>query len=167
MKKTMLLLAAITLFSFSFASTTPGKDPVLRADKIFFPVGKTGKTISLLELSEIKIKDFEKLTGKKMKFFDRLSFKAAQKKVSASIDYDGTINNKKLNKLYNKAAKGEGGGGGIGGFALGFLLGLIGVLIAYLINDDYKRNRVKWAWIGFGAWVIILIILLAVGASVV
>jgi len=33
---------------------------------------------------------------------------------------------------------------------LGFLLNLVGVLIAYLIKDDYKSNRVKWAWIGLG-----------------
>ncbi len=42
-------------------------------------------------------------------------------------------------------------------------MGLIGVLIAYLINDDNKSNRVKWAWIGFGAFVVIyLVILLSV-----
>ena len=43
----------------------------------------------------------------------------------------------------------------LGGFALGFLIGPIGVLIAYLIDDDKKRNRVKWAWIGLIAWVVI------------
>jgi hypothetical protein len=50
-------------------------------------------------------------------------------------------------------------------FALGFLLGLIGLLIAYLINDDYKHNRVKWAWIGFGIVVVLNIILIAAAAG--
>ena len=45
-----------------------------------------------------------------------------------------------------------------GGFFLGLLLGLIGVLIAYLINDDKHRNRVKWAWIGWGVIVVLVLI---------
>lgn len=44
-----------------------------------------------------------------------------------------------------------------GGFFLGLLLGVIGVIIAYLINDEKKHNRVKWAWIGWGVWVVLLI----------
>jgi hypothetical protein len=45
---------------------------------------------------------------------------------------------------------------------LGFLLGLIGVLIAYLIKDDKKRNRVKWAWLGLLAWVVIWLIVVVI-----
>ena len=59
--------------------------------------------------------------------------------------------------------RGDGEGFQAGGFFLGFLLGLIGVLITYLINDDQKRNRVKWAWIGFAIWIGILGVLLATG----
>ena len=60
-----------------------------------------------------------------------------------------------LDKLAARAASGT---FNLGGFALGFLLGLIGVLIAYLINDDKKSDRVKWAWIGLAAWIVILIL---------
>ena len=50
----------------------------------------------------------------------------------------------------------------LGGFALGFFIGLIGVLIAYIIEDDYKRNRVKWAWIGWGVFVVFYVALLVI-----
>ena len=89
-----------------------------------------------------------------MNFFDKLGFCIAQKRLRNNISYDGTFNSKKFEKLMKKRA-GNGEGFQAGGFFLGFLLGLIGVLIAYLINDDNKRNRVKWAWIGLGAAVAI------------
>ena len=53
----------------------------------------------------------------------------------------------------------------VGGFLLGFFLGLIGIVIAYVAggDDDVKRNRAKWAWIGFGAYVVIFLALLLSG----
>ena len=148
------------------ASVTPGTESVapapaaapLKASDIRLPVGNTGQTINLQELSTMKVADYEKMTGKKMGFFHRLEFKLAQKKLRSSINEDGTVNNKRLEKM----ARYYDGDTGFhaGGFFLGFLLGLIGVLIAYLINDEKKSNRVKWAWIGWGVWVVILILAL-------
>jgi hypothetical protein len=46
-----------------------------------------------------------------------------------------------------------------GGFILGLLLGLIGVLIAYLMKKD--KAFIRSTWIGWGAWVVLLVILLA------
>jgi len=158
MKKTILLFTAFFLVINSFATITVTEPSKLKASELLFPVGKTGKTISLQDLSEISIKDFQLLTGHKMNFIDRLGFKTAQKKVRNMINRDGTINSKKLDK-YEKRFSGE-TGFHIGGFALGFFLGLIGVLIAYLINDDYKHNRVKWSWIGCAIAVVINIILI-------
>lgn len=169
MKKIVLFFAALAVITSSFATITPlsSKVPVIRADQMFFPVGKTGKTISLLELSRISVKDFQALTGRKMNFFDKMSFKVAQKKVRDNIDRDGTFNNKKIQKALTSRHKDGESGFHLGGFALGFLLGLIGVLVAYLINDDYKRNRVKWAWIGVAASIVLsLILILAVFSSV-
>jgi hypothetical protein len=177
MKRTLTLLAAVCILGTSvFASGNmvvlpaakvselPAKKaevPVKNAADILIPVGKSGQKISLLELSQMKVKDFEKISGKEMKFTDKIGFKIAQKELRNSINNDGTINNKKLNKFLAKA---EGTSGfHLGGFALGFLLGLIGVLIAYLINDDKKSNRVKWAWIGLAA-IVVLWIIIAVAA---
>lgn len=163
MKKIALFSMSFILFSGLFATETVVKPP-LKASEIYLPAGKDGKLISLMELSTIKIKDFEKLTGNKMKFFDRLGFKAAQRQLRNNINYDGTFNSKKIEKFMKKKF-GDGEGFQAGGFFLGFLLGLIGVLIAYLINDDQKRNRVKWAWIGLGVWVAILLIIIAAGGG--
>jgi len=43
--------------------------------------------------------------------------------------------------------------------APGFLLWGPGVLIAYLIDDDYKQNRVKWARIGVAVATVLWVIL--------
>lgn len=155
MRKIILLLTGLFILASSYATSNVIK-PKLKASEIFFPVGNTGQKISLLELSQIKVKDLQTLTGRKMDVFDKASFTMAQKKVRKMINRDGTIDSKKLEK-YMKGKAGE-TGFHLGGFALGFLLGPIGVLIAYLLNDDYKSNRVKWAWIGFAAGVIINVV---------
>ena len=159
MKKILILFVALFLiatasFAFSGFSVLPKK-----ASDVYFPIGSGSGKISLLDLSNINVKEFETLTGRHLNFFDRLGFKLAQKKLRKSINADGTIDNKRLNKLL---AEGE-TGFHLGGFALGFFLGLIGVLLAYVVfNDDKKKNRIKWSWIGFGVGVLLYILLLVV-----
>ena len=148
MKRILFLFCALAVLATSFASISV-EAPPKKANEIFLPIGKTGNKISLQKLSEISIKNFEQLSGRKMKFFDRMSFKLGQHKLRQNINDDGTLNNKRITKIANKVDGTD--GFHIGGFALGFLLGLIGVLIAYIINDDKKRNRVKWSWIGLAA----------------
>jgi len=150
MKKILLLSAAIFLLTAGFATNNAAKRPAVKASEIYVPIGKTGQTISLLDLSRMKVKDVENFTGKKMSFADRLAFKAAQRQLRKNISPDGTIDSKRLAKEMKKEAKKADGTTGfhLGGFALGFLLSLIGVLIAYLMNDDNKANRIKWSWIG-------------------
>ncbi len=123
------------------------------------PVGKTGHAISLYHLAYISINDFEKVSGKHLKFTDRIGFKLAQRELRKGIAEDGTIQSKKMKKSLAKVTGGE-YGFHAGGFVLGFFLGLIGVIIAYVISDDYKRNRVKWAWIGWGIFLVAYIALL-------
>lgn len=152
----IIMAFAATSFAGSNSLIEPVKPEKLNAANILIPVGKDGQKISLLDLSQMKVKELENITGQKMKFADRIGFKVAQKQLRESIDADGTINNKKLNKYAAKSKAPD--GFNLGGFALGFLLGLIGVLIAYLISDDNKAARTKWAWIGFGVWVVILLV---------
>jgi hypothetical protein len=106
----------------------------------------------------MKVADLEKMTGKKMSFLRRVEFKLAQRKLRHSINADGTLNNKKVAMMANQTMDGE-TGFHIGGFALGLFLCLIGVLIAYLIDDSKKSNRVKWSWIGAGVFVVIVLLL--------
>lgn len=162
MRKTLALIAAVTFFVSSFATSVPSKPKefILHTDQLFIPVGKTGKTISLFDLSKISVRELQKLTGQKMNFLDKVKFRVAQKKLRDNISPDGTIDNQKIQKALQHQKKGGETGFHFGGFALGFFLGAIGLVIAYVLNDDYKKNRVKWAWIGFGLVVVLNIILI-------
>lgn len=109
-----------------------------------------------MDLSVINVKDFEKITGKHLNFIERIAFKACQKKIRNNINTDGTITNNKLLKFLEGCPS---KGFHSGGFLLGFFLQFIGVFIAYIIGGDkqVKRNRVKWAWIGLGAVLALMI----------
>lgn len=159
MKKIIFLFTAVLILSNSFGTRTtltPGK---LNANEVFFPIGTTGKKISLMELSTIKAKDLQSLTGKKMNFAEKTLFKISQKRLRSNIAPDGTVDNKRLEKLFK--TKDGASGFHAGGFFLGLLLWIIGVLIAYLIDDEKKAARVRWAWIGFAIslvlWLIFII----------
>lgn len=87
-------------------------------------------------------KQYGEIRGKKLSFVEKVEFKVLQRKLKRQLDYGD-----------------DSSGFNIGGFALGFLLGLIGILLAYIFSKD--RNFRKWAWIGLGVWVGILLILIA------
>lgn len=154
MKKSLFLLA-ILAFSFqSFAVTTPGKSKAPKATEVFLPIGKNGELVSLYDLSQMKTRELQRVTGQKMGFFKRIGFKMAQNKLRNSINADGSFSQARAKKYYKRMIDGS-TGFHLGGFALGFFLGLIGVIIAYVIKDSKKRNRVKWAWIGLAIWLVL------------
>src|SRR6478752_962396 len=133
MKKIIILFAFIAGFS-SVNSTTnsiPSSAPrnPLKANEVYLPVGKTGHLISLMDLSRIRVKDFETLSGEKMKFFEKVQFKLAQRELKKSIE-----------KYLTKPPVGGGGVFSLTGLLLGLFLSLIGVLIAYLIGSDNKSR---------------------------
>jgi len=157
MKKLLSLFAAALILNVSIAIVpfSDGVKPV-KATAIMLPIGKSGQKISLADFSKLKPREYEKLAGVKLGFFDRIAYKMAMKKLRKGIAPDGTITNKKIINLVKPAGVTD--DFHLGGFALGLLVGLIGVLIAYLINDDKKDTRVKWAWLGLAVWVAIVII---------
>jgi uncharacterized membrane protein YeaQ/YmgE (transglycosylase-associated protein family) len=160
MKKLIAFVLAIAVLNVSIAVTPPtdgGKS--MNATEIMIPIGKTGQKISLMEFSKLTPAEYQKMANVKLKFFDRIAYKVAMKKLKKSISKDGTITNKKVAKMFSPTTDGD-SGFHLGGFALGFLLGLIGVLVAYVVfSDDNKANRVKWSWIGLIASVVLSIIL--------
>lgn len=158
MKKVLFLVLSFSLIATSFAASSYSYVPK-KASEIYVTI-TANKQISLMELSTMKVKDYEKLTGQHLNFFQKISFKSNQKQIKKSIAADGTITNKELIKA--TSASDLTAGFHLGGFALGLFLGPIGVLIAYLIKGDpaVDKNRIKWSWIGFAVafllWLLIL-----------
>jgi len=158
MKRIIIFLAFISFYSAAHSVTNsmlviPVKHP-LTAEEVYLPVGNTGRLISLMDLSRISVKDFEALSGKKMKFVDKMNFRIGQHQLKKSINQDGTFNRKSIEK-YLAAPVGPGGGFSLTGLLLGLFLSLLGVLIAYVIAGSDKRSRVTWAWIGAAISIII------------
>lgn len=125
----------------------------INANEIYLTVGKNMK-ISLINLSTIKIDDYEKLTGRHLNLFQRIEFKSIQTKLKKSIEPDGTITKGKFIKFLEG---GPASGFHLGGFLLGFYLNIFGIVIAYILGGEpeVKKNRIKWMWIGLGIVVIL------------
>ena len=150
MKKLFLLLTAFCLLTTSFAAFEI-KHLSKKATEIFLPIGND-KKISLMDLSTIGVNDFENLTGRHLKFFDRLAFKGAQKKLRHSINSDGTVNKRLLNYMSDDEVTTW---SKISWLIKGLLLGPLAVLIAYIFLKDDERELIKWAWFGFAGFLII------------
>ena len=104
MKKILGLFIALSVLTSSFASgiaSSPGSSKLspLNASELMIPIGKDGKKISLLDLSQIRLKEFEKLSGHKMNFGEKIKFRIAQNQLAKSINQDNTVNVKKMNSL--------------------------------------------------------------------
>ena len=149
MKKILafVLAASITISGYSIGISSG--HPV-KATEVYIEIGD-GKMISMQQLADMSLRDFQKFSDRKMNLADKITFRLGQKKLRENIRPDGTFINERIVQEY---AYDEGSGVHGGGLALGFLLGLIGVLIAYLIKDDKRDRRRKWAWIGFGIYVV-------------
>jgi hypothetical protein len=157
MKKLLIPLVALVLFTITTGFTPTSTYPEsIHASSIMIPVGSKGQKISLLELSTISKASLEKLSGRKMNRLQSLAFKVTQRKLQKGINSKGELVNKKLKYFFEPEKQ---TGFHAGGFLLGFFLSFIGVLIAYLINDEKRKNRVKWAWIGCGIYLLFVLLL--------
>src|SRR6476660_10262051 len=88
MKKMIVLLGFIAFFTSANSTTalSPATKTPVKADEVYLPVGTTGHLISLMDLSRISVKGFETLSGKKMKFLDKMNFKLGQRELKKSIN---------------------------------------------------------------------------------
>ena len=85
MKKTFILFLLIAVVSSTYSSTNSipvsSTNPSIKATEVYVPIGKNGQLISLMDLSEISVKDFESLSGKKMKMMEKVNFKMKQREL--------------------------------------------------------------------------------------
>ena len=154
---TLFCLVFLTVSTFAASIVVSPAAKTLHANELMIPLGNH-RSISLLDLTNMSPKEYSSATGKHMNVVDKLKFRLAQKELRKTIREDGTVDQARMAQLQKKMAASS--GFHLGGFALGFFLGPIGVLIAYLINDDLKSERTKWAWIGLIAWVVIFVLIL-------
>ena len=133
------LMSFSTLASnpFSSSSATPAttKDGVPIASK------KQQQLALMKYFVNLSAREYGNMRGKKLNFFERLSFKAAQHRMKQQLKAAGSSESEGVNWA---------------GFALGAVLGLLGVLGAYIFSDD--KNLIKWTWIGCGIWIVLALI---------
>lgn len=97
-------------------------------------------------------KAIERKIGKKLKLKERLALKLMKRNLKKQLKKG------KSKEELKAALANDNSNFNIGAFFLGFLLGLIGILLAYI----FMRDHVRSAWIGFGIWIAILLIVLVV-----
>lgn len=114
---------------------------------------------ALAALQYVKVSDFVKLsakeysviTGKKLNFLQKLSFKVTKMKMKHDLKKNPAL---KLSDYVN--GDGTTFQVDILWMLLGLLLPVIGVLIAYLTKQE--SYKITSAWIGFGAFIIVAVI---------
>lgn len=131
---------AATLPSYVPISSSISKGKDISPDQHAFSIAR------LRAFANLTVKDYEKLTGKKMNFLQRFSFKASQRRVKMMLRHYESGDVTTLQK--------------ISWLLKGLLLGPIAVLLAYLLLQDEERELIKWAWFGFAGFSIILILIL-------
>jgi phosphate-selective porin len=148
-----LLIATIMLVSVTQAgiiaapvSTDPVATNVSTADALGNMDAKT-----FLTLTPAKVKE---ITGKKMTLKEKIGLKLAQRHVKRELKKGHEVN-------VAEALRAE-GNFNWGAAALGFFLGLIGVLIVYLAFKNDKETARKSAWVGFGIWVAVWLLVFVI-----
>ena len=144
-------LLAFVLMTFAFSSSafvigpsaTP--EPMKNEHTAVSPFSK----MSVDDFLTLTPKKYKELTGEKLSLTQKISLKIAQKKMKRAIRNNEQIDSTTMANAVDTSDF------NIGGFILGLLLSVIGVLIAYLIGDS---SVIKWAWIGFGIFLIIFLL---------
>mgnify|MGYP001190523782 CR=1 FL=1 len=138
----LLLIFLVLPFSGNSSSALPVHEKTVESNLI--------NTITVKDFLSLSVAEYEKLTGKKLQFTGKLSFKLMRHQVKKAVK-KGKLQESSM--LFASISVFD--DFNMLGFILGFLLGPIGVAIGYLTKDE---NIIKWTWMGFGAWALILVI---------
>jgi hypothetical protein len=143
MRRVSLVVVAL-LLAFSLNASVIVQSKVYPGS-IMLPLFNSGKMISLNDFMKLKPSGYKKLTGKRMNLKEIIGLKIVQHHLKNAINMDGSVNMKKLSDDENDSIWNN-----LNWVALGFFLGPIGLLIAVIINDDSRHQRIQWTGIGFG-----------------
>ena len=146
----LLLLASFSVFAFSGMSTLYGFSVIKPAVNTELPSLAASKYLKASEFIKLSPEEYAAITGKKLNFFQRMSFRVAKMRmkhdlkknadllITDYVDGDGSF---RVDPLW---------------LILGVLLGPIGVLIAYLTKQE--SYKITSSWIGFGAAILLSLV---------
>jgi len=143
MRRLSLILIAL-LLAFSLNASTVIESRVYPAS-IMLPLFNSGKMISLDNFMKLKPSGYKKITGKRMNLKEIICLKIVQHHLKNAINDDGSVNLKKFSDDESDSIWSN-----LDWVALGFFLGPIGLLIAVVINDGNRHQRIQWTAVGFG-----------------
>ncbi len=145
-----LLVLPVMIFALQFtahASASSSFNPSVQVANVATPPGNKERMIAQMKwFAGLSIKDYEKLSGKKLSFFERISFKLNQRRVRQMLrhnDWDEPTVLQKISWCFK-----------------GIILGPIALLLGYIFLRDEERELLKWIWFGFAGWCVIVAILL-------
>jgi hypothetical protein len=138
MRKTFLMILLVALYQNTNAATVPEN---AATPALMIRLSANGKLISFSNFLYLTPKEFANISGKKMNFFERIKFKAAQKIAKRFVEKKGTIglfNQRKRKGFFSSWSWHW------GGFAFGFLP-ILGPIVCLFFSDDYKWDRFSTA----------------------
>lgn len=146
----LLLLAAFSIYAFSGVNMAYGFSVIKPVTNAELPSSLAAfKYLKASEFVKLSVKEFNDLTGKKLNFFQRLSFKITKMKMKHDLKKNPDL---KITDYVD----------GNGTFTidilwliLGFLVG-IGVIAGYLTKQE--QYKITSAWIGFGLFLLVVLI---------
>jgi hypothetical protein len=147
------LFFVISIFSFSLYSyaVNPVSSPVYPTE-VNKPVnpGKERMRQQLQWFANLTVKQYEQVKGKKLNFFERVTFKLNQRRAKQMLKHyywDEPTTWQKISWLFK-----------------GLILGPIALILGYIFFRDEERELIKWIWIGFAGWCAIVAIILLTAA---
>lgn len=142
--------------TFAFAESAASPAPALTTDTGPTVTGwflQDGQSMALEDFLKLTPKKIKESTGKKLRLKERLALRYVQSQIKREVKKGQIAPDEEFN-LDKQPFK-----FGLCGFFLGFLFGLIGFLISLLFKN---RNVRRSALIGWGVWIVILLIAVAV-----
>lgn len=161
MRNSICLVLSLICAAHSYSATTViVNEP--KVDWVLITLPGIIGSLSIKEYIQLSPSDFRKLTGHKLTLKEMIVLKITQKRIKKTIRKDGTIDL----YAYQKAVSNEPFKWHWGGFFLGLMLPFgIGVIIAALIKDNKKKNRITSAAIGTCVSSLILLVILFISIS--
>jgi hypothetical protein len=153
MKKSSIVIIVMLLSCAVHACVIIPKD---QSSNALSPLTDSAKMVQLSAFITMTPSDYKKMTGEKMSLKELIGFKLLQCRLkclvrSGALPYPGRLEDDEKGDASQH----------IGWFALGFVFMPYGLIIALLLNDGKKSDRIKWIAIGSLTLIVFVVALIA------